>query len=45
MEEEGGRKRDRIRYIDATGVHTGVQSRYGLSMIISESLYEPMGLF
>ena len=35
------RKRDRSRSIDATGVHTGVQSRCGLSTLLSESLGKP----
>ena len=45
VEEEGSRKRDIIGSIDVTGVHTGVQSRCGLSTILSESLSKPGGLF
>ena len=39
------RKRDGSRSIDATGVHTGVQSRCGLSTLLLESLGKPRGLF
>ena len=38
MEEEEDRKRDISSSINETGVHTGVQSYFGLSMILSESL-------
>ena len=38
------RKRGRSRSIDATGVHTGVQSRCGLSTLLSESLGKPRAL-
>ena len=36
---------DISRYIDTTGVHTGVHSRFGLSTLLSESLCKPRGLF
>ena len=45
MEEEGDRKRDIRKYIDVTGVNTGVQSRCGLYTFISDSLGKPKGLF
>ena len=45
MEEEVGSKRERSSSINATGVHTGVKSRCGLSTLLSESLGKPRGLF
>ena len=45
LEEEGGIERDRSRYIDEAGVQVGVQSRCGLSTLLSESLGKPRGLF